>query len=166
MRRAIALLSVLLIAAVAGCGDDDAGQTTPPYGLTLDQPGTAEDILATLASMPAEVSGLSRSQGEHPFILQYGDSNSIVAIPLVAGDAPLAEDLGRFQLEPGAQVEDIQLGGSDLVWLVGSFPDGGGAGTVYLAVWGHPNGEWAFNVSAASPAVRDEIARAFADAAG
>jgi hypothetical protein len=50
---------------------------------------------------------------------------------------------------------------SGLIWLVGSFVDQGGAGTVHVAVWGEPDGTWAFHVNAESAEMRDALVHAF-----
>ena len=166
MRRLTAVIVLLALVAV-GCGDDDSGGAAgspDPYGLSsLAMPADEAEVLGVLAAMPAEIDGNPRGTfpGDDLF-LSYGDLNSIVALPMAGAPEPLAEDLARFELEEGAAVEGSGLDPSgDLVWVRGSFADEGGAGLVFIMVWGEPDGDWAFNVSAASAEMRDAIVEAF-----
>jgi hypothetical protein len=169
MRR---LLSILILVAITGCGGDGA-ESTPavpdPYGLaSLVLPGSEQEILGVLEAMPTEISGFAKAAGDSGLLVAYGGLNTLVAIPFPAGGGiSLAEDLSRFPSEPGASVETSQLDpASDMLWMVGSFTDQGGAGVVYVAVWGAPDGDWAFNASAETPEMRDALVRAFVEAIG
>jgi hypothetical protein len=171
LRKLAAALVVLALVA-AGCGDDDtgAGGTPPdPHGLSaLPMPETEADIRAVLAAMPGEIDGNPRgTRPDYDLILSYGEANSIVALPMEGATASLAEDLARFELEDGAVVEGSGLSpSSSLVWVQGSFRDGDGAAVVFIMVWGEPDGDWAFNVSAESAEIRDAIVAAFVTALG
>jgi hypothetical protein len=170
------LLSIVFLVAfaVAGCGDDDTSAESgdDPFDLsTVGMPRSDLEILQILDSMPDQISGLPFSpRNDYDLVRQYGDLNTIVAIPFPtdggsAAPESLAEDLSQFELEAGAVVEGSQLNpASDLVWLTGWFTDQGGAGVVYIAVWGEPAGNWAFNVSAETPEMREAIVRAFVEA--
>lgn len=172
MRWTVLVLALVGLSAT-GCGGDESpnqANIDDPYGLsTVVMPASEPDVLAVLGAMPAEISGTAQTVGDdYALSVHYGDLNSIVAIPLSEGGSSaenLAEDLSRFEAEEGAVVEASQLDpAAELVWLTGSFPDQGGAGVVYLAVWGEPDGPWAFNVSAETPDMRDAMVRSFADA--
>jgi len=169
MQRLVVVF-LLVVSAGAGCaGGSDTGAPGDPYGLSeLEMPATDAEILVALERLPRQISGVPQRQGpdDVPAVL-YGDRSSISAIPFPlersAGES-IAEDLAQFENEAGAVVDRRHLDpASDLVWLTGSFTDQSG-GIVHLAVWGEPNGDWAFNVSAESPDLRDAIARAFAEA--
>lgn len=169
MQRLVVVV-LLAVSAGAGCGGgNDAGAPGDPYGLSdLEMPATEAEIVATLERLPRQVSGVPQREGPQDLLaVLYGDRSSISAIPFPlarsAGET-IAEDLAQFENEAGAVVERRHLDpASDLVWLTGSFTDQGG-GIVHLAVWGEPDGDWAFNVSAESAALRDAIALAFAEA--
>jgi hypothetical protein len=169
MRRLV-LLVVLVAAGIAGCGDDDgsSGVAPPaPYGLSsVTLPDTDGEMIDVFAAMPSEISGLLRvPDPDYGLALQYGDLSTIVAFPFGDEAVTLAEDLARFRSEPGASVEGSQLDeGKGLVWVQGSFTDDGGAALVHLLVWGSPDSDWVFNVSAESPAMREAITRAFVEA--
>jgi hypothetical protein len=169
MQRLVAAM-VLLVLSGAGCGgSEEAGSSGDPYGLTeLEMPAAESEIFEVLESLPRQISGIPQRPGpENVLAVLYGDRNSISAIPFPLSGSTgesIAEDLAQFESEAGAVVELRSLdAASELVWLTGSFTDQGG-GLVYLAVWGEPDGAWAFNVSAESPELRDAIARAFVDA--
>lgn len=161
------LLPVLMVVVLAGCGDDGPAEAVDPYGLApLVPPGSEQEILGVLEAMPAEISGFAKTVDVVALAVAYGGSNTLVAIPFPGGGpVSLAQDLSRFPSEPGASVETSQLDPeSGVLWMVGSFTDQGGAGVVHIAVWGAPDGDWAFNASAATPETRDALVRAFVEA--
>jgi hypothetical protein len=170
MRRV--MLALILVVA-AGCGgdaeDDDAEDR---FGLeALDLPALEAEIAAVFAAMPDEVLGVPRTAGgPGEFAAVYGISG-VVAIPFGTETSPepetLVEDLSQFDLEPSSTLEASNLDpGAEVVWLLGSFSDGGGAGVVYIAVWGEPQGGWAFNASGDSVEMRNALVEAFVAAAG
>jgi hypothetical protein len=137
--------------------------------LSVVLPGSESEILQVLEAMPEEISGFPRETGaDSELILFYGSLNSIGAIrfsPEGRSDPEsLAEDLDRLQAESSAIIDfersqlDVAAG---LIWLVGSFTDQGGAGIVHVAVWGEPDGTWAFHVNAESAEMRDALVHAF-----
>jgi hypothetical protein len=164
MVRKLMALVVAVFLLTAACGDDDGGADSgAPLGLSgVSMPGDEAAVRSLLAKMPAEIDGNPRGTvPDYDLLLTYGEFNSIVALPMEGAD-PLAQDLARFELEPGAVVEGSGLDASaDLVWVQGSFADEGGAGLVFIMVWGEPVGDWAFNVSAESAETRDAIVEAF-----
>lgn len=171
LRRSSILILALLAATATGCDGGDGSSSAADEDLlglsSVPLPGTEAEIGALLEALPTTISGFSRTV-ESGLAVRYGTFTSIVAIPFpVEGGADsLADDLARFEAEPGAVVEASQLDpAAPVLWLTGSFPDPGGAGQVHLAVWGAPDGDWAFNVSAATAQMRDAVVRAFVEAA-
>jgi hypothetical protein len=167
MRR---LIPIVMMVMLAGCGGEEAEPdpaVPDPYGLaSLTLPSSQQEVRGVLEAMPAEISGFAKAADDVELIVAYGGLNTLVAIPFPAGGSvSLAEDLSRFPSEPGASVETSQLDpDSGMLWMVGSFTDQGGAGVVHIAVWGEPDGDWAFNASAETSEMRDTLVRAFVQA--
>ena len=180
MKRLVLLVLLAFGVVVVGCGSDDAeppsagdeGESTSvvesgdslPYGLdSVDLPESDAEVSAVFDAMPPELEGLSRAE-DVGAVARYGGELNTLAAGLAADfDAEtVLGDLSAFEDEPGAEVEASDLEAeAGVVWLFGSFEDEGGAGTVFVASWGEPDGEWIFSVNAETPELRAALVRAF-----
>ena len=184
MRRICGVLVVVLVAGVGvgGCGSDEAdsdgdgAETTVvsdggvPFGLeSVELPESESEVAARFEAVPAELEGLPRvDAAANELAAKYGGELNVLSAGLASGfDAgTVLGDLSSFEDEPGAEIEDSDLDrGSAVVFVVGSFQDEGGAGKVYVATWGDPEGEWLFSAGAETPEMREALVLAFVDTA-
>lgn len=144
--------------------DDEGGAATVstsaqiPFGLeTMDLPDTDSGLATLFDEMPEDIDGMARRSEDYELAAQYGDLNGLLAALQSGGEdgtgsVTVMDSISTFEDDSSAQVEASQLDPStELLWLLGSFVDGGGAGLIHVALWGEPSSSRSSTGSSTSP---------------
>jgi len=167
------LLVVALVAlALAACG---GGRDEPaPLGLgTVALPDERAAVRSLLESLPTNVGGLPRREGDpgEGLLVRYGAGNAtyLAARPLEglssnpdAGPADVFTEIVESEaigIEHEERSEDARV-----VYVFGSTVEEGR--NSYVASWADPGGKWVFAVQAFTPEERAALIEAFVAAAG
>lgn len=177
----VALMAIGATGCGGGAADVTARTEEPPWGLTaVEMPADAADIDDLFAALPDVVDGRPRTQPfdeRTQYSAHYGEGDeqgiTLFAIPTeqtaeLAGEAVTPLEWLSAASGEMEGVEDSVLDPDEpLSWVAsgGEMETGPGVmETFYVAMWGKPEGEWIFWITADSEAGRTALIHAFLDA--
>ena len=165
-------LAVALVLLAAGCGGGEPAEPAPLGLDTVTLPADRAAVRALLESLPSEIRGLPRREGDpgERLLVRYGAGNAtyLAARPLQglssdpdAGPADVFSEIVESEtigIEQEERSEDARV-----VYVFGTTVEEGR--NSYVASWADPDGEWVFAVQAFTPEERAALIEAFVEAA-